>query len=278
MASVTGNVGGNVVGSVASVVGAVGSVTGNVGGNVVGTVASVVGNVGGNVVGTVASVVGNVGGNVVGTVASVVGNVGGNVVGTVASIVSPGNVWDVVLSGHLTAGSTGAALNSAGSAGDPWTTALPGAYGAGTAGFIIGTNLDATVTSRLAPAGTLATVTNLTNAPTVGDFTATMKTSLNAATPVVTLAAAAITAIWDKATSALTTAGSIGKLIVDNLNATITSVKALLPAALVGGRIDASTGAIAAGVDFSATQKTSLNAATPASVVGIARSSMFVIF
>jgi len=32
-------------------------------------------------------------------------------------------------------------------------------------------------------AGTITTVTNLTNAPTSGDFTATMKTSLNAATP-----------------------------------------------------------------------------------------------
>jgi hypothetical protein len=32
-------------------------------------------------------------------------------------------------------------------------------------------------------AGTITTVTNLTNAPTAGDFTATMKTSLNAATP-----------------------------------------------------------------------------------------------
>lgn len=41
VASVTGNVGGNVTGSVGSVVGAVGSVTGNVGGNVVGSVASV---------------------------------------------------------------------------------------------------------------------------------------------------------------------------------------------------------------------------------------------
>lgn len=50
----------------------------------------------------------------------------------------PGLVWDVVLSGHLTAGSTGAALNAAGSAGDPWVTALPGAYGAGSAGKILG--------------------------------------------------------------------------------------------------------------------------------------------
>ncbi len=72
-------------------------------------------------------------------------------------------------------------------------------------------------------AGTITTTTNLTNAPTAGDFTATMKTSLNAATPVVTLAAGAIQAIWDALTSALTTAGSIGKLVVDNLNATISS-------------------------------------------------------
>ena len=57
-------------------------------------------------------------------------------------------VWDEVLSGHLTAGSTGNALNAAGSAGDPWSTSLPGAYGAGSAGYIIGTNLNATVSSR----------------------------------------------------------------------------------------------------------------------------------
>lgn len=47
-------------------------------------------------------------------------------------------VWDEAIAGHLSAGSTGEALNAAGSAGDPWTTALPGAYGAGTAGSRIG--------------------------------------------------------------------------------------------------------------------------------------------
>lgn len=75
-------------------------------------------------------------------------------------------------------------------------------------------NLDATVSSRMATytqptgflaatfptgtvanttnitAGTITTVTNLTNAPTAGDFTATMKTSLNSATPVATLSSA----------------------------------------------------------------------------------------
>ncbi|HNX82475.1 MAG TPA: hypothetical protein PKL77_10065, partial [Candidatus Omnitrophota bacterium] len=32
--------------------------------------------------------------------------------------------------------------------GDPWTTALPGAYGAGTAGYIIGNNIDAKISTR----------------------------------------------------------------------------------------------------------------------------------
>jgi hypothetical protein len=57
-------------------------------------------------------------------------------------------VWDEAITGHLTAGSTGAALNAAGSAGDPWSTPLPGAYGAGTAGKIIGDFIDVAISSR----------------------------------------------------------------------------------------------------------------------------------
>ena len=57
-------------------------------------------------------------------------------------------VWDEILSGHAVAGSTGEALSAAGASGDPWITALPGSYSAGQAGYIIGTNLDATVSSR----------------------------------------------------------------------------------------------------------------------------------
>jgi hypothetical protein len=57
-------------------------------------------------------------------------------------------VWEETLADHLASGSTGNALNAAGSAGDPWSTALPGAYGAGTAGKIVGDNLNATVSSR----------------------------------------------------------------------------------------------------------------------------------
>jgi len=96
-------------------------------------VASVQGNVTGNVVGSTGSVVGNVGGNVVGSVGSVTGNVGGNVVGSVGSIAPGGltaastdatftteledTVWDATLANHLDAGSTGEALNDAAAGG-----------------------------------------------------------------------------------------------------------------------------------------------------------------
>ena len=46
-------------------------------------------------------------------------------------------VWDVALSGHTTAGTSGAALGSAGTAADPWATALPGSYATGTAGKLL---------------------------------------------------------------------------------------------------------------------------------------------
>ena len=93
-------------------------------------------------------------------------------------------------------------------------------------------------------AGTITTVTNLTNAPTAGDLTATMKASVTTAATAATPTAAAVTgavgsvtagvtvatntdkmgyglsagavqAIWDALTSALTTASSIGKKLAD---------------------------------------------------------------
>jgi hypothetical protein len=61
---------------------------------------------------------------------------------------------------------------------DALQTALNSTHGAGSwitaTGFATPTNITA---------GVITTVTNLTNAPTAGDFTAAMKTSLNAATP-----------------------------------------------------------------------------------------------
>jgi hypothetical protein len=61
-------------------------------------------------------------------------------------------------------------------------------------GKLLHDDIDAAISSRLAPAGTLATVTNLTNAPTVGDLTATMKASVTTAVP---SAAANATALLD---------------------------------------------------------------------------------
>lgn len=50
-------------------------------------------------------------------------------------------VWNALTVDYNNSGTTGEALNAAGTAGDPWLTLLPGAYGPGTAGEIIG-NLD----------------------------------------------------------------------------------------------------------------------------------------
>ena len=67
-------------------------------------------------------------------------------------------VWDEPIAPHAAvSGSTAEALNAAGASGDPWVAALPGSYSAGQAGYILGTNLDATVSSR-ASATDLATV------------------------------------------------------------------------------------------------------------------------
>lgn len=195
----------SVSGAVGSVTGAVGSVTGNVGGNVVGSVASVTGAVG--------SVTGNVGGNVTGSVGSVAtggisaSSFAANAIDAAALAASAvgeiaDGVWDEAISGHLGAGSTGAALNAAGSAGDPWTTPLPGAYGSGTAGFIIGTNIDALISSRLASAS----------------YTAPLD------------AAGTATAVWNAATATYGSAGSYGLLIETNVDAQI-STRSTLDAA-----------------------------------------------
>jgi hypothetical protein len=64
----------------------------------------------------------------------------------------------------------------------------------------------------------------------IGSPTTTVNLSGTTIGTVTALASTALAAIWDRATSALTTVGSIGKLIVDNLNATISSRQATLTA------------------------------------------------
>jgi len=103
-------------------------------------------------------------------------------------------------------------------------------------------------------AGTITTVTNLTNAPTVGDFTTTMKTSLNAATPasVQNISAqtgdsyAVVTAIKTK-TDYLpsVTAGAAGGVFIAGTNAATSITTALT--ANITGNLSGSVGSVATG-------------------------------
>ncbi len=199
-------------------------------------------------------------------------------------------VWDEAIAGHLGAGSTGAALNAAGSAGDPWGTNLPGLYVAGTAGHIVGTALPDIApgsANGLLRGGTNAatSITTALTANLIGNITGNLSGSVGSVTGAVgsvtgavgsvtgavgsvtgnvggnvtgsvgsvlgnvggnvvgstasvtapvtvgtnndktgyALSSAGVQAVWDALTSALTTLGSIGKLLVDNINATISS-------------------------------------------------------
>ncbi len=107
------------------------------------------------------------------------------------------------------ADSLGESINSAASAGDPWGTSLPGAYSAGTAGYIVGTNINDTITSRMAtysqptgflaatfPSGTIANTTNITagtvttatNVTTVNGLAANVLTATSIASDAITAA------------------------------------------------------------------------------------------
>lgn len=60
------------------------------------------------------------------------------------------STYAIIASGNPSINSS---LQVSTTASDPWATALPGSYGAGTAGNILGNNLNATVSSRLASSG-----------------------------------------------------------------------------------------------------------------------------
>lgn len=217
----------------ASVTGAVGSVTGNVGGNVVGSVGSVTAGVtvttNNDKTGYALSSAGvqaiwDALTSALSTASSIGKLLVDNINATISSRLASASytapptaaanadaVWDEAIAGHLSAGSTGEALNAAGSAGDPWTTTLPGAYGAGSAGYIVGTNVNATISSRSTLDGT-----GVQSALTSQGYTTTRAGYLDTLNGLVQ-------AVWDKATSAITTVGSIGKQIKDNLDTTISS-------------------------------------------------------
>lgn len=137
------------------------------------------------------------------------------------------------------AGSLGAKVNSAASAGDPWNTALPGSYGAGTAGKIVGDNINATVSSRM------ATYTQPT-----GFLAASFPTDPADASDISTALSALQTAILAKLPAALTSDGNIkadalrvgGTLQTGGDLAALLAVLAAYPAAtVISGTVGSAT-------------------------------------
>lgn len=251
-------VSGNVTGSVGSVTGAVGSVTGDVGGNVTGSVGSVAtggivsasfaaGAINAAAIATDAIGAAELAADAVTEIVNGVWNElqsGHTTAGTFGkfldaqvSLGTAAAVWDLTTTGHTTSGTFGAAMSAAGAAGDPWSTSIPGAYGAGTAGNIVGNNLNATVGSRLATASYTAPdnagITTLTGRLTAGRATnldnldaaisSRMATFTYTAPP---SAASIATTVWQDllAGADFGTAGSIGKLLKDNINAPLTGL------------------------------------------------------
>lgn len=89
-------------------------------------------------------------------------------------------VWNEAIAGHLGAGSTGAALNAAGSAGDPWTTLIPGAYGVGTAGHRLGNIPD--VAAGVAGGVFIAGANAATSVDITGNITGNLSGSVGSVT------------------------------------------------------------------------------------------------
>lgn len=148
-----------------------------------------------------------------GAVASVTGNVGGTVNGLTATAKTDveNAVWEATASSHNTAGTMGNKLNSVASAGDPWNTSLPSSYGVGTAGYILGTNLNATVSSRSTLTAANVWQTDLSGYSTANQAGTLLKGAGSAGDP------------WSTALPGSYGDGTAGYVIGNNLNASISS-------------------------------------------------------
>jgi len=188
-----------------------------------------------------------------------------------AVLVFPDSVWDVDATAHQTAGTFGKAIGDPLAATNSLIQRTPDAVAGATNGlFIAGTNAATTVTTSLTTTFT-------------GNLTGSVGSVTGAVGSVTGLTNATISdAVWDKDATAHQTQGTFGQAIGDpaadastiwglaktNLDTTVSSrasqasvdavdnfvdteisdIQARLPAALVGGRIDASVGAMAANV------------------------------
>lgn len=110
-------------------------------------------------------------------------------------------------------------------------------------------HLDADVSTRATPtnitAGTITTVTNLTNAPTAGDLTATMKAS------VTTAATAATPTVSSVSGSVGSVAGNVGGNVVGSVGSVAGAVASVT--GNVGGNVTGSVGSVTAAVTVTGT-------------------------
>lgn len=102
-------------------------------------------------------------------------------------------------------------------------------------------------------AGTITTVTNLTNAPTAGDLTATMKTSVTTAATAATPVAASVTGAVGSVT------GNVGGNVTGTVGSVVGAVGSVTGAVgsvtgNVGGNVTGSVGSVVAGVTLTASQ------------------------
>ncbi len=156
-----------------------GDITGNITGDVSGSVGSVSGDVGGNVVGSVDSIsdptsiwdstsgswslsissaglflaqIGQMGVDYGGGTLNM--QINGSLSGNIGGLDTAALTQFVTIDTTETSAAAGSVAKLAqGTGGDPWTTSLPGSYSAGQAGYILGTNLDAAVSSISAGSG-----------------------------------------------------------------------------------------------------------------------------
>jgi hypothetical protein len=280
----------------AAVTGAVGSVTGNVGGNVVGSVGSLVGHTAQT--GDSFARIGATGSGLTSlasaaNLATVAGYLDTEIadikaktdnlpaapaaVGDIPSASAIADqVWDEILSGHVTGGSAGAALSAAtaptaaavadavweealgdhsatsgsvaealaaaGGAGDPWITPLPGSYSSGQAGKIVGDYLNATVSSR-------ATQTSVDDLPTNAELATALGTADDAVLAVLGTPAGASLAADVAAIKAQTAAIETDTAEIGAAGAGLTALASASNLAVVAGYLDTEIAAIKAKTD-----------------------------
>lgn len=261
----TGNITGNLSGSVGSVTGAVGSVTGAVG-SVTGAVASVTGNVGGSVASVTAGV----------TLAAATHT--GAVIPTVTTLTNlpsiPANWLTAagIASGALNG--KGDWLNTAGVSAAVWNATTASYGSAGSYGLLIETNLDAAVSSVGGGGGTAdwtddekTAMRAILGIPASGTTPADPTTGI---LDTIRDAAVAVKAKTDNLPADPADASDVSAAIavtngkVDAVQADTNDIQTRLPAALVGGRMDANLGAI----NNSTTARDSFHRAVKGNVIG----------